>query len=1048
MSGAGSQVGGIPRGHTAPAAGSLAMLAHADTSPERGRWLVGQKTLGYLAVAVALLCLVMVFHYLAESRAERQAKETAERLNVSLGQTALIKALENVFSDLTYLSAYHQSLGHFQSEDPTALEALALGFRTLAERKGIYDQVRFLDLAGNEIVRINYNDGDSVIVAPSELQNKVDRYYFAELTKLSAGEVYVSPLDLNVEHGRIESPAKPVIRLGTSVVGPSGAISGFVLLNYLGDVLLQGFRTATANISDHIVLLNGDGFWLSSPDREEEWGFMSGRSRTFATDHPGAWPRISESDTGQFVMMDGLFTYATVHPTRSTGGEDAGADGSAAAPRSWKIVSHRTLDSFDTAPSKFLRKYLPLYGAMLLLISLGAWLLARASVRHHLAQSRVEFEQRFREILENIDLAALGIDLEGNVIFCNEPLLELVDRRREDLIGRNWIDAFIVPEDRDSCRQALRAIATGEREISASETRIMGRDGEPRLVSWNCAPVGHADGSLGGLTFLGEDITEARAAQERVIMLSQAVDQSPATVMITDPEGAIQYVNPKFTELTGYSLDEIKGMNPRLLKSGYTPTEEYQRLWEAVSAGGEWRGVMRNRKKNGELYWEETLICAVRNLHGEIAHYMALKEDITQRRLLEERFRYCVESAPCALVLTSRDGDIVLVNRGAEKLFGYDRSELIGENIEKLVPESARARHRHALETFYRAPKPRSMGGGRELLAMRKDKSEFPVEVGLIPVEDSEEGLMALSAIVDISDRKQLQADLRDRDRRIAENDALAAIGRMANMVAHDIRNPLSSVKMSLQIIAKKKGDHITEEECELQSIALEQVRYMEDVLDDLMSYSRDDTLSPEWLQIDKLLDTAVMLVQRDIDKHGVNVVTHYQSRLPTVHGDPTQLRRAFSNLILNAVQAMEGIGERRPEVVISTHLELAPDRPKVRVEICDNGHGIPADEHSKVFEPFYTTRASGTGLGLAIVRRVIEQHHGVLDLKPGATVGTCASVILSTGPLEPVKEEEPEMSASVQQNREPQVLAERLETDSGTRRAHTPDSEHRADPR
>lgn len=220
-------------------------------------------------------------------------------------------------------------------------------------------------------------------------------------------------------------------------------------------------------------------------------------------------------------------------------------------------------------------------------------------------------------------------------------------------------------------------------------------------------------------------------------------------------------------------------------------------------------------------------------------------------------------------------------------------------------------------------------------------------------------------------------------------------------MIAHDLRNPLSSIKMTLQILGDRAVADWQDEEQELKQIALEQVRYMEEILADLLSYSRPDALKPEWLSIDKLLDTAIILAQKQIRDCQAHVSTWYQTGLPTLHGDVGKLRQVFSNMVVNAVQAAEGVADRRPEVTVSAHLDLGEDRPRVRVEICDNGGGIDPEQADRLFEPFFTTRARGTGLGLAIVKRIIDQHHGTVHLEPRVQGGTCAITILATGPIE-----------------------------------------------
>ena len=444
---------------------------------------------------------------------------------------------------------------------------------------------------------------------------------------------------------------------------------------------------------------------------------------------------------------------------------------------------------------------------------------------------------------------------------------------------RDWFENFIAAANREQCRQAFKRTLLQEEKPVHHECEIQTRDREMRLVSWNVSLLLDSNEKVIGVTYIGEDVTEARQANEQLRKLSCAVEQSPSTVMIVNTEGQIEYVNPKFTDLTGYTLDEVKGKNPSILKSGETNSDEYADLWETISTGNEWHGVFHNRKKNGELYWEAACISGIRDSKGVITHYLAVKEDITERRRLEQ--------------------------------------------------------------------------------------------------------------------------EVEERNRVIAHNQALAATGQMASMIAHDLRNPLSSIKMGLQILGKRSGKEWNLQENELRKIALQQVSYMEEILEDLLSYSRPDALKPEWLSIDKLLNTAMLLTQRQIEEHGVRVKTWYQPGLPTLHGDQGKLRQAFCNMLINAVQATAGITDKSPEISITARMELADDRPRIRVEICDNGCGIKTGDEAQMFEPFFTTRAKGTGLGLAIVKRIVDQHHGTVRLKSEGKGGACAIVILPTGPLE-----------------------------------------------
>ena len=215
---------------------------------------------------------------------------------------------------------------------------------------------------------------------------------------------------------------------------------------------------------------------------------------------------------------------------------------------------------------------------------------------------------------------------------------------------------------------------------------------------------------------------------------STAPSKSAANaIVITSDKGIIQWVNPAFTRLTGYTREEAIGQNPRVLKSGVHDREFFRNLWETVLAGTVWQGTLTNKRKDGVLYQEEMTITPVRSKDGKITHFVAVKQDITERLRAEQRlreteqfFRSVLELAPDGLMVADEKGVIQLANAQCEKLFGYPREELIGQPVEMLVPADIRARHPAMRASFHRAPNARGMGSGRELRGQRKDGSHFP----------------------------------------------------------------------------------------------------------------------------------------------------------------------------------------------------------------------------------------------------------------------------------------------------------------------------------
>ena len=831
----------------------------------------------------APICLVLLIigamHYYTFYTTERSNIESTESLNVDLAHRMIMEEIADVVRDLRFLAEHIEARGLPKALSWSRKQEIADEFRIFADNKRLYDQIRFLNQNGLEIVRVNYDNGSSAIVPFASLQNKSSRYYFREALAQEQGGIYLSRFDLNVENGEIELPFKPVIRFGAPVFDHNGDKSGIVLINYLGARLIENFTRAAANIADHIELVNSNGYWLSSPVPDDEWGFMLEKNSRFQNSNPDAWNTISNSESGQFETPEGMFTFSTIYPlsVASAGNSTIGKapSGNLKSDTPWKIISHITAAKISFTFPHFLANNAALYLSMLGLVFFGSGLLARTRQQRHIAEAQRDYEQHFRQTMENINLAAVAVNSDGKVTFCNDYFLRITGWRREEVIGLGWVEKFVSLENRSEISSIIPLMNDPQQFPSKLEFHVKTHGGEPRLITWDNTPSFDSKGNMIGVTGVGKDITDIRLTEANLLKLSQAVEQSPSTVMITDIRGNIEYVNPKFTQVSGYHAQEVIGKNPRVLKSGETTNHEYNDLWETVKNGGEWRGEFHNRRKNGELFWESAAISAIRNSEGEIINFLALKEDITEKRRME--------------------------------------------------------------------------------------------------------------------------AEIESQNRELARTESMAVMGRMASMIAHDLRNPLSSVKMTLQILEKNAGKESSVDTRELCQISLEQTRYMEEILSDMLSYSRPDALKPEWISIDKVIDMAISLSQRRQEDQQVKLHTDYHAGLPTLYADATKLRQVFSNLISNALQATRE--NDNPRVNIEAMVELGLDGTSIRIDICDNGCGISSEEQEKIFEPFFTTRAKGTGLGLAIVKRILDQHMATISVSSNLPRGSCITVILPVSP-------------------------------------------------
>ncbi|RDH84306.1 MAG: hypothetical protein DIZ78_12220 [endosymbiont of Escarpia spicata] len=314
---------------------------------------VGWKMImpGFLGLFLSFLLVVSLIAYgllLYDQTHLQKLRKTSVLEGVEQAVTDIELTFSNVLSDLRIL-AESDAVSALMSGDEKARVALASELLVFSRHKGLYDQVRFLDTGGMEKVRINYHAGRPAIVPEGALQNKKGRYYFEDTLRLSRGEVFVSPLDLNIERGEIEQPLKPMIRFGMPVFGSDGRKKGIVLLNFLAERLVSRFSRVALDDDETRSLLNRDGYWLSGPDSREEWGFMfpERKELTFGNRFPVAWREILANKSGSFQGEMEQFVYTTVYPISPELHSSTGA-GKAYLPSSgqleardyvWKVVA-------------------------------------------------------------------------------------------------------------------------------------------------------------------------------------------------------------------------------------------------------------------------------------------------------------------------------------------------------------------------------------------------------------------------------------------------------------------------------------------------------------------------------------------------------------------------------------------------------------------------------------------------------------------------------------------------------------------------------------
>ena len=338
----------------------------------------------------------------------------------------------------------------------------------------------------------------------------------------------------------------------------------------------------------------------------------------------------------------------------------------------------------------------------------------------------------------------------------------------------------------------------------------------------------------------------------------------------------------------------------------------------------------------------------------------------------EQQFRLIVEAAPNGMLLVDEHGTIVMVNASALHQFGYERKELLDKSVEMLIPGPSRSDHRQHRAGFIKAPQTRLMGEGGVLFGLRKDGSEFPVEIGLTPIQTAE-GMGVLASILDISERKRLEMQLRRAER-------LAELGTLASGMAHEIGTPMNVILGRAEYLIQRTADEGMKKGL---ATIVTQVERITKVMNQLLTFARRKPSERRAVDLGEIVDDSLEMFEERIAHSRVTIEKTIESSLPPVLADRDQLIQVLINLVMNSLHAMPEGGR--------LGLSLDREHGHVRVGVSDTGHGMPEEIRSKVFEPFFTTKdfGKGTGLGLTVVKGIIEEHGGTIAVESVVDQGT-----------------------------------------------------------
>ena len=602
---------------------------------------------------------------------------------------------------------------------------------------------------------------------------------------------------------------------------------------------------------------------------------------------------------------------------------------------------------------------------------------------HELEKKLIELHERHRKydsVIQTISEGFWQINKDGSLLQVNPAYARLSGYSETELVGMR----IAVLEAQEETAKYIRSVMLHGKDVF--ETRHRRKDGSLWDVEVSVSFINENGGYF--VSFF-RDISARKAIEDR-LKTSEAkfrsiIEVCPVPMVLNNQQLNLTFLNPAFVQTFGYSVDDIPTLADWWLKA-YPDPDYRQRVeigWQAIlekasQEHAEFPSLeVAIRCKNNSV---KTVLVSAAMIHHDFAgEHLVILYDITPRKQIEAKFNAIFAASVEGIITYDTSNFIVSANAAVETIFGYKPEELVGCNINKLLPSSPRSRSSDAAE---------QVGQIQEIEGIHKNGSVVPLDLSV--AEFSIDNARYFTHIVrDVSLRKHQEQQDKEHLDELAHVTRLGLMGEMASGIAHEVNQPLSAIssytQVSLNLIDKEDPDlvRLTEILYKTQQQALRAGGIIHRMREFVKSHAKHRSTA----DINSLIHDAVSLCIAELKQNGIRLSFELENNLPAVYVDHIQIEQVIINLVRNSVDALKDLPAEQQRQ-LSIHSRLMPNN-SIQVRVKDNGPGIDKDQQQKILTPFYTTKADGMGMGLSITRSLIEAHDGTLHFNSQPGKGT-----------------------------------------------------------